>query len=264
MAGCEDKKEKNKSRKEKMLQMSLMALGIVFIIYFLCIEFFTGHGTNFYYVWLIMGVVLVLVSFAFSLGWIGQLPIWIRRGTLICCLVGLFFFLFVEALIISGFNAKGTSDLDYIIVLGAQLKTTGPSKVLQMRLDTAYDYLLENPNTKVIVSGGQGSNEPDTEAQGMFEYLIGLGIQEERIIKEDRSRNTIQNILYSSEYLDRERDKVGIVSNNFHIFRATSIAKANGYKNICGIAAPSYAFLQPNNMFREFFGVVKDFLFGNM
>lgn len=264
MVKCGENKEKNKSRREKMLHTILLALGIVFIIYFLCIEFFTGHGTNFYFIWLIMGVLLVVFSFAYAIGWIGQLPIWMRRGTLVCCVIGLFCFFFVEALIITGFSAKGVPELDYIIVLGAQLKTTGPSKVLQMRLDTAYDYLLENPNTKVIVSGGQGSNEPDTEAQGMFEYLTALGIQEERIIKEDRSRNTIQNILYSSKYLNKEEDKVGIVSNNFHIFRATSIAKANGYENICGIAAPSYTFLQPNNMLREFLGVVKDFLFGNM
>lgn len=259
-----EKKENSKKRRGKVLQTIALIIGIIFIVYFLCIEFFTGHGTNFYFIWLIMGVVLLVFSFTCRMGWIEQLPIWMRRGALICCAIGLFCFAFVEALIISGFNAKGVADLDYIIVLGAQLKPSGPSKVLKMRLDKAYDYLIENPDTKVIVSGGQGSNEPDTEAQGMFEYLLGLGIEESRIIKEDKSSNTIQNILYSSNFLNAETDSVGIVSNNFHIFRATRIAKANGYKKVYGIAAPSYIFLQPNNMFREFFGVVKDFMFGNM
>lgn len=252
------------SGKGKILQTIALIFGIIFILYFLCIEFFTGHGTNFYYIWLFMGVLLLLYWFAGYMGWLEVVPIWIRRSGLICFWLGLFSFLVVEIMIISGFDEKGKPDLDYMIVLGAQLKTSGPSKVLQMRLDKAYDYLVENPHTKVIVSGGQGNNEPDTEAQGMFDYLVALGVPKERIIKEDKSYNTIQNILYSSEFLDKEENSVGIVSNNFHIFRAVSIAKANGYKEVCGIAAPSYAFLQPNNMFREFFGVVKDFLFGNM
>lgn len=257
----------NKNEKQKrgnFLQTGALVLGIIFIVYFLCIEFFTGHGTNFYFIWLAMGVILLGVAFACNKGWIEMLPVWIRRGTILCFTIGMLCFVFVEGLIVSGFGAKGTDDLDYIIVLGAQLKPNGPSKVLKMRLDKAYDYLMDNPDTKVIVSGGQGSNEPDTEAQGMFEYLVDLGVDQNRIIKEDKSTNTIQNILYSGEYLNKETDKVGIVSNNFHIFRATSIAKANGYENVYGIAAPSYLFLQPNNMFREFFGIVKDFLFGNM
>ncbi len=253
-----------KNRRGKIMQTVALILGIVFIIYFLCIEFFTGHGTNFYYIWLFLGMLLLGYWFAGYKNWIEMLPVWLRRGTLVCFVTGIFWFVIVEGLIISGFNEKGEERLDYIIVLGAQLKPTGPSKVLQMRLDTAYSYLIKNPNTRVIVSGGQGNNEPDTEAQGMYEYLVKLGVEEERIIKEDKSFNTLQNILYSSEFLDKENSTVGIVSNNFHIFRATGIARAKGYKRVCGIAAPSYAFLQPNNMLREFFGVVKDFLFGNM
>ncbi len=246
------------------MQTVAMILGIVFILYFLCIEFFTGHGTNFYFIWLFMGVVLLAYAFSCSRGWIELLPIWIRRGAMICVAIGMLCFLFVEGLIVSGFWAKGPENLDYIIVLGAQLKPSGPSKVLKMRLDKAYDYLIANPETKVIVSGGQGSNEPDSEAQGMFDYLVERGIEAERIYKEDQSRNTIQNISYSSQYLDKGSDTVGIVTNNFHIFRATGIAKANGYEQVYGIAAPAYGFLQPNNMLREFLGVVKDFLFGNM
>lgn len=258
------KNKKTEIKRGSFLQTVALIIGIIFILYFLCIEFFTGHGTNFYFIWLFMGVILLAFSFAGSRGWIELLPIWLRRGVYVCFVIGMVCFVFVEGLIISGFNAKGIENLDYVIVLGAQLKSSGPSKVLQMRLDKAYDYLIENPNTKVIVSGGQGSNEPDTEAQGMLEYLVELGIDEDRIIKEDESCNTIQNILYSSKYLEKDTDKVGIISNNFHIFRATSIAKANGYNHVYGIAAPSYIFLQPNNMLREFFGVVKDFLFGNM
>lgn len=241
-----------------------MGFGVLFIFYFLCIEFFTGHGTNFYFIWLFMGIVFFAWGFLGRKGVWLALPIWLRRGTGICFVIGMLCFVFVEGLIISRFWAKGEQELDYIIVLGAQLKPSGPSQVLRLRLDTAYDYLEANPDTQVIVSGGQGANEPDTEAQGMYDYLVERGIDPGRIIREDRSTSTTQNIAFSSEFLDKETDKIGIITNNFHVFRATHIAQAAGYKNVCGIAAPSYPFLQPNNMLREFFGVTKDYLFGNM
>lgn len=247
-----------------LLQTITLMLGILCILYFVGIELFTGHGTRFYYIWLILGMVCCCFSFVYGKGWVAELPSAVKKAVLFCFMAGFLLFLLVEGLILSEFNAEGTDNLDYIIVLGAQLKESGPSQVLKMRLDKAYEYLTENPDTKVIVSGGQGKNEPDTEANGMFRYLIERGIEESRIIRENNSCNTVQNILYSSEYLDKEKDKVGIVSNNFHIFRAVSIAKANGYKNVWGISAPSYTYLQPNNMLREFFGVVKDFLFGNL
>ncbi|MBQ7954443.1 MAG: YdcF family protein [Lachnospiraceae bacterium] len=241
-----------------------IVLGVLFVLYFICIEFFTGHGTNFYFIWLIMGLGLLLFAFCSKMGMLDTLPLWIRRSASIFFILGMLVFLFVESLIIGGFGAKGEKDLDYLIVLGAQLKVSGPSKVLRMRLDTAYDYLLENEDTKVIVSGGQGSDEPDTEAQGMFDYLVKRGIESQRIIKEDKSTNTTQNISFSSRYLNKEEDSVGIVTNNFHVYRATAIARANGYADVCGVAAPADPFLQANNMLREFFGVVKDSVFGNM
>ena len=151
-----------------------------------------------------------------------------------------------------------------MIVLGAQMKPDGPSRVLQYRLDAAYDYLVENPDTKVIVSGGQGSDEMISEAQGMYDYLAGRGIEKERIIREDRSVNTVQNLKYSAEFLDREQDSVCIVSNNFHMFRARRLAEKLGYQKVCGLAAKGDPVLMANNMLREFFGVMKDFTYGNL
>ena len=67
----------------------------------------------------------------------------------------------------SKMNTEGKPGLDYIIVLGAQIYERGPSAVLRFRLDKAVEYLNENPQTKCIVSGGKGSNEPCSEAEGM-------------------------------------------------------------------------------------------------
>lgn len=256
--------EKNLAKGEKILSGVALFWGIICIAYFVGIVLFTGPGSNFYFIWLLMGIVLVIYFIMDRTGFIAITPLWIKRIVSCFLMVGIVIFLLVEGLIISGFNEKGKEGLDYIIVLGAQLKPSGPSRVLKMRLDEAYDYLIENPETRVIVSGGQGSNEPDSEAQGMYDYLVRLGIEGERIIKEDLSTSTVENLTYSSGYIDIENCEVGIVTNNFHVFRAVKLAKKIGYKEVYGISAPSYLFLQPNNMLREFCGIVKDFVFGNM
>lgn len=243
----------------------LFLVGIAFLIYFLCVAFFVGHGTNFYFIWLILAVVVMTFAILLKRGFfIAHFPLWIRRTFVILLCMGVMIFGIVEGFIISGFSMKGQPGADYVIVLGAQMKADGPSKALQYRLDEAIRYLNENPSSKVIVSGGQGSDEHISEAQGMYEYLVEKGIEKDRIIKEDKSVNTTQNLAFSTEYLDRERDSVAVVTNNFHVFRAVKIAEKAGYQNVCGIAAKGEPFLQTNNMMREFFGVMKDFLFGNM
>lgn len=239
-------------------------LGALSGLYCLFIGMFVGHGTNFYLIWGVLGIVLILIGIAWKRKVFAKIPKWIRICLNIIVFLGMVVFLVVEGCILSGFNHNEEEELDFLIVLGAQLKESGPSKVLKMRLDKAYDYLVQYENTKVIVSGGQGNDEPDTEAQGMYQYLLGRGISAERIIKEDKSRSTVENVKFSSTFLDINNDKVGIVSNNFHIYRAVSLARHAGYEHVTGIPAPSEKIMLPHNMFREFFGVVKDFLVGNI
>ena len=242
--------------------MIWMIVGILCALYCLALAITGGTGTWFFLIWGILGVAFTLWGIFRGRIW-HAMPHWlhITAGTLFLLMLAVF--LFTEGCIISGFSKNTDKELDYIVVLGAQLKTTGPSRVLQYRLDTAYEYLTAHPDTKVIVSGGQGSNEPASEAQGMYDYLVKRGIEPGRIVLEDKSVNTEQNIRFSKEFLQADADKVGIVSNNFHVFRAVKLAKAAGYRNVVGIAAPATAFYLPNNMLREFFGVVKDFLMGH-
>lgn len=247
------------------MQMLFIVFGIIFIGYFLCIQFFAGHGNNFYMIWLLAGVLFIIAGICIRKGIVlFHVPVFIKRTLLLGIAFLGILFVIVEGFIISGFTAKGEKGLDYIIVLGAQMKANGPSKVLKLRLDKAYDYLVENPDTQVIVSGGQGSNEPVSEAEGMCDYLVSKGIAAERIIKEDESKNTCQNLKFSGEYLNKKGDSVGIVTNNFHIFRAMQLAKKGGYEHVSGIAAEAELSMQANNMLREFLGVMKDWLFGNM
>ena len=164
----------------------------------------------------------------------------------------------------SRYHDKGEADLDYIIVLGAQMKPAGPSAVLKFRLDEAYEYLVVNENTICIVSGGQGSNEPCTEAEGMYRYLVDKGISPSRIMMEDQSTDTSENIAYSAKLIGDYSADVGIVTNNFHVFRGVQLARHQGFENVCGIAARSNVYFQLNNMVREFFGILKDTVCGNL
>lgn len=236
---------------------------VLCILYGICV-LATNSGTGFFLIWIFLGVICLFLALASKLGLWKKLPKRIRRICWILMSLGMFVFLLTEGFILSGFSAKGQKNLDYVIVLGAQVYENGPSAVLKYRLDAAYEYLENNPDTICIVSGGQGYNEPFPEAEGMKNYLVQKGIASERILEESTSRNTIENISNSMQFLDAANDSVGIVSNNFHVFRAVGIAKKQGIVHAEGVAADTHWFYLPNNMFREFFGVVKDTLKGNM
>ncbi len=173
-------------------------------------------------------------------------------------------FVVIECFVISGMNDTGEPGLDYIIVLGAQVRGTTPSFALYWRIERAYEYLSENPDTIAVVSGGQGRGEDISEAECMRRELIGRGIAEERIFIEDQSTSTKENISFSLEIIGDRDAKIGVVTNNFHVWRATRIARRAGAENAVGIAAPYRNLLIIHYMAREFFSVVANSLSGNM
>lgn len=122
-----------------------------------------------------------------------------------------------------------------VLVLGCKVKGSIPSQSLKRRLESAFKYLNENPNTVCIVSGGKGSDESISEAQCMKSYLVSKGILSERIIKEERSVNTRENFVNSYEIVCSRglcRDIV-VATDFYHQLRAYIIAKKCGI-NIAG------------------------------
>lgn len=244
--------------------------GIFGIIGLLCVIYcigvgVTGFGTYFFLIWGAIGACCLALAMILRSGRaMKAIPVWIKG--IFCALfcIGVFLFGAVEARIFSQYNAQAPPGADFLIILGAQWKDTGPSEVLRRRLDKAIGYLEQNPGTRAIVTGGQGGNESIPEAVGMREYLMQAGIEEERILVEDSSESTYQNLVFSARLLDSEEDSVVIVTNNFHVFRAVSIAKKQGYRNVEGLAAGTPLGSEPNNLLREFMGVVKDFFVGNL
>lgn len=116
-----------------------------------------------------------------------------------------------------------------VIVLGCQVKGEVPSVMLAKRLDAAIETLSEYPGAVCVVSGGQGNGEDISEAEAMRRYLVGHGISENRILTEDKSTSTRENIAFTAEIL-KEHDifRAVIVTSDFHQYRAELYAERNG------------------------------------
>jgi len=222
-----------------------------------------GAGNTFYRIWYVAGAVLILQGPMLGLRLWERVPVLVRWILFSVVAIGLVAYAALLLRIRAEFESD-SRDVDCLIVLGAQMKESGPSLVLLYRLETAEAYLKEHPNTKCIVSGGQGANEPVSEAEGMRDYLVAHGIASSRILLEDRSTDTSENLRFSKELLPSPDVSVGIVTNNFHMYRALGIAGRCGYQNVSGITAPSTQKYLLHNLTRETAGILKDVLQGNM
>ena len=246
--------------------MLFILVGIIFLLYFLGISCYTGLNSKFPIVWLVMGLFCLILGLGLQYHWITPetyMKLW-NRVTYILLSACSILYLTIQILIFSQFRRKVKKGLPYIIVLGAQMKPFGPSRILKRRLEKAYDYLVLNKNTVVIVSGGQGANEPMSEAEGMKRYLITKGIDSERILKEDLSVNTYQNMVFSKKLYLKNITEIGIVTSNYHLFRAKKIAQKAGFQAVYGIPAHAEPFMLLNHTSREVLGIIKDYLVGNL
>lgn len=245
--------------------MTVLCILAAFLCFLYCfIVFRIRSGSRFYLIWALGGFFFLGLAAVLRYDLWSRFPLPLRRVIVCMLAVGAVLFVVAEGCIFAHYRDKGRPDLDYIIVLGAQMKQGGPSAVLKFRLDAACDYLTANENTLCVVSGGQGANEPCSEAEGMYTYLVERGIAPERIFMEDRSTDTSENIAFSAALIGGTDKDVGIVTNNFHVFRGVMLARHAGFENACGISARSNIYFQPNNLVREFFGIMKDLVCGNL
>ena len=147
------------------------------------------------------------------------------------------------------------------IVLGCRVYGNTPSLSLKSRLDAAYEYLIDNPNAKCVVSGGQGPNEIMTEAESMYNYLVDKGISPDRIFKEDKSTSTRENIKFSLEVIEKENlpKEIAIVTNEYHQYRASKVAEKLGITPTA-IPAKTPWWLFPTMYTRELYGILYEMI----
>ncbi len=153
---------------------------------------------------------------------------------------------------------KDTNNADYLVVLGYKLIGDLLSLTLIMRLDKAYKYLINNPNCKVILSGGKIKNSSIPEAIAMEEYLLKKGISKDRIIKEMCSLDTIDNIKYCKDII-KGNPKITIISSRYHILRVRMICKFLGMnaKFIGSNSSPQDSIV---NLFKEEYLIIKNYI----
>ncbi|MFE1251928.1 YdcF family protein [Streptomyces sp. NPDC058735] len=122
----------------------------------------------------------------------------------------------------------------HVVVLGAGLNGDQPGPLLTRRLDRALaidaDRAPDSPRVVFVVSGGQGEDEVRSEADAMADYLRGRGVPAERIVREDRSVNTGQNLRFSAALVDDTTPghRVTVVTSGFHVYRTTLLARRVG------------------------------------
>jgi hypothetical protein len=202
----------------------------------------------------------------------------------ISIIIFIFLFFFVQYFIIKEYinDRKAVNEnkkVDYVIILGARVKGEKPAKSLMERIKAATEYLKENPEVKVIATGGKGKNEGIAEGVAIKRELLKNGISEDRIILEDKSKNTVENFRFSLEKIRNSENgknknsenngnrkiKVLIVTNDYHIFRSKNIARKVGFDNkdyeIYGLPAKTPLISIPQSYFREFLSNVNYFLF---
>lgn len=181
-------------------------------------------------------------------------------------LAGILVFAGLFGAVIYGSYDHIRDDPQVMVILGCRVMPEGhPSILLQDRLDTALDYWEEHQDITIVTSGGQGSNEPTSEARCMADYLMEGGVPEDQILLEDQSHNTKENFLYSKELLADEGIDVGetdvlVVSNGFHLTRARMLAERFGYGEVSTLAAPTSHIPSRIQMYiREPLALVKSF-----
>lgn len=246
-----------------ILDTILFVAGGLLILYYIVSTLVLGP-VSFSAVLLAAGVVLVALGaldrrFGHLTG-----VIKIKKVLVPIAVVVLICFAALEAVVISGAVQKDRTKADYIVVLGAGLRGDQLSLTLKQRLDATLE--CEQGET-IVVTGGQGWNESVPEAAAMKRYLTEQGIAAERILVEDQSTNTNENLDNAKKMIEAHSGKaladvkVKIISSDYHSSRAKMLAKRHGYIRVTAYGAGTHPLLIPSFYIREGFALVKSFLF---
>ena len=195
-----------------------------------------------------------------------RVPRWLKP-ILALLLAGVLTFTVSLGLVLAGMESRLEDEADTMVILGCMVYPWGPSILLQDRLDTALDYLETRPDMTIIVSGGKGDDEHISEAQAMHDYLVEHGIASERILLEDQSENTYENLLFTTRLMAEQgidsTDEVVVVSNGFHLTRVRMLfSRVHGDDyQLNTLAAPSSHLPSRLKMYvREPLALIKSYL----
>ncbi len=246
-------------KKQAIKKILVLIAGLLLVINALFMAVYSNLNAGIL-VTLLLGLVLVLYG-VFINTLVRKIPtllrnaFWVGMGVVVGfsgCLLG------------TGLNDTVTYNEDAIIVLGSGIRGEMLTVGLKNRLDSAIAYYEKNEDVLIVVSGGQGPQEDITEALAMERYLLSRGIPQEKIIKEEKATSTFENFTYSKEILDEKFDdnyEVCFVSNEYHIYRASSLAKIAGFESTTHTHSNTVWYTVIPSTLRECMAVVKMWIF---
>ena len=183
----------------------------------------------------------------------------VKRVFTCLLIIGLLVVGITECLIIHASFGDKDETCQYMLVLGAKVRNDGPSVSLMDRIKATAAYMEAHPDVIAIVSGGKGPDEPITEAQCMFEQLVKLGVDPERIWLEDQATSTWENLHFAMNLIEEKTgqrpEKIGLLSSEYHLFRAKIFARACGVEAVGIPARTSRISQMVNHFMREVAGV---------
>ncbi len=256
-----DRKTGKTLHRLRWLAMLPLMMLIVFFTFFMA-----GYSFTVLVCWCLIGILLFYnLADILQKKYPKQVRVVRRMFTVLLC-IGLLVVGITEILIIGASFGDSKEAVDYIVVLGAKVRPDGPSVSLMDRIYAARDYLTEHPDVIAVVSGGQGLDEPMSEAQCMYEQLVALGIDPSRIWLEDKATSTWENLQFTlnliQEKTGKRPEKMGILSSEYHLFRAGLFADACGFESVGIPARTSRLSQMVNHFMREVAGVWHYILLG--
>ena len=156
-------------------------------------------------------------------------------------------------------------DRDYMLILGCQIKRDGTlTPLLRGRAERALEFarMQRDASGKKLVfvpSGGQGADEVMPEGRAIADYLAAAGVSPEKILTEDRSKNTEENFKYSIDLIRKHsgspEPKIAFATTNYHVFRSGILAEQMGV-HAQGIGSKTRSYFWVNAFIREFIATV--------
>ena len=154
-------------------------------------------------------------------------------------------------------------DRDYVIVLGCRIRPDGSLyPLIRARVDRAIAFVraqeaATGKQAVLVPSGGQGADEPESEAGAMARYMLAQGIAPERILAEENSKTTLENLRFSRSLIEEQAEnaKVAFSTSSYHVYRGGILAANSGW-HIDGMGSPTIWYFWPNAFLREFIGLL--------
>ena len=268
----------------KLLAASFFLCAGLCIAYFLVIIGYSGISTSFCGIWLFFAALFIIMGL-FS-GWgprrRNEMPRFLPVFIFSSFGLGIAGFALIMGMVVNESRQSEDVPTDYCIVMGARVYPDGISKTLMYRLEKAWEQYRAYPDTALVLCGGQEKGDAVPEALAMYNYLMMKGVPGDSMLIEPQATSTFAMMRAAipkmEKYAERYRHpkgpgdtywppdyipSVGIITSDYHLLRAVSVALKQGIQNPVPMGAQSDQILFVHQCVRESFALLKDYLMGN-